>query len=216
MSPYYSVGAIAKACGLSPHTIRAWEKRYGLIEPKRTEAGDRVYSGEDLGKLRLFAELTSAGHQIGKISRLSVEELRELLRRSRQVHPRHEDARVQAQKFSVRILAALKEYDIKEVSEALIQARLIMSTKDFLLFFCTTLFHELGQLSRSHDFCVAQEHLVSALVRDQILKIQMPGPRFDRRIAFATRDGDYHEFGILIANFLFRIYGYDKIGRAHV
>ena len=47
----YSVGAVSKVTGLSPDVLRAWERRYGVVEPLRTEGGTRRYRPADLERL---------------------------------------------------------------------------------------------------------------------------------------------------------------------
>ena len=59
-SDAYRIGAVAQLTGLSTDTIRAWERRYGLVEPTRTDTGLRVYSLADVQRLRTL-ELLSRG-----------------------------------------------------------------------------------------------------------------------------------------------------------
>lgn len=61
--------------GLSPDIIRAWERRYGVIEPTRTSTRHRLYSREDIGRLALIKTLVDLGHRIGTVGNLSLEEL---------------------------------------------------------------------------------------------------------------------------------------------
>ena len=61
--------------GIGVHTLRAWEKRYGVVNPERNSNGRRYYSDEDIEKLKNIAKLTKNGEQISVISRYSDEEL---------------------------------------------------------------------------------------------------------------------------------------------
>ena len=54
MNNTYSISFISNACGVRPHTIRTWEKRYKAFSPDRTDGGQRIYSEEDLTKGRLI------------------------------------------------------------------------------------------------------------------------------------------------------------------
>ena len=47
----YNINDLEKLTGIKAHTIRIWEKRYNLLEPKRTATNIRFYTGEDLKKL---------------------------------------------------------------------------------------------------------------------------------------------------------------------
>ncbi len=44
----YSIGEFARLCGINPTTLRARQRRYGLLKPRRTEGGHRLYSDDDV------------------------------------------------------------------------------------------------------------------------------------------------------------------------
>lgn len=73
---YYEVGAVAKISGISPHTIRTWERRGFIQAAHRSTTGRRQYNKQQLERLILFAKLTSAGDSISAIASLSIQELR--------------------------------------------------------------------------------------------------------------------------------------------
>ncbi len=72
----YAIGAVSRLTGISTHTLRIWERRYGAVIADRTESGRRVYSREDVEKLGLLKILVDRGFSIGQIANLDVEELR--------------------------------------------------------------------------------------------------------------------------------------------
>ena len=73
----YGIGAVAKMTGLSPHTIRIWERRYEAIVAERASNGRRVYSSSDVEKLSCLKILTDRGVSIGRIAGESTDVLRE-------------------------------------------------------------------------------------------------------------------------------------------
>jgi len=75
--------AVAARTGISSHTIRAWERRYGALSPARTPTNRRLYSAEDVEKLVLMRRAAEAGHSVGQIAGLTIEELRRLARAHR-------------------------------------------------------------------------------------------------------------------------------------
>ena len=77
MNTGYRIGAVAKLTGISTDTIRAWERRYGVVEPNRGENNNRYYSDIDVTKLLSVKRLVDAGQAIGTICSLSDEELSE-------------------------------------------------------------------------------------------------------------------------------------------
>ena len=68
--PRHPMGVVADRTGLTPHVLRAWERRYGAVEPERTEGGQRLYSDTEVEKLRLLRRVTQAGRAIGVIGML--------------------------------------------------------------------------------------------------------------------------------------------------
>jgi DNA-binding transcriptional MerR regulator len=71
MDTGYRIGAVAKLTGISTDTIRAWERRYGVVEPNRGENNNRCYTEAHVSKLISVKRLVDAGQAIGTICRLS-------------------------------------------------------------------------------------------------------------------------------------------------
>ena len=77
----YRIKTVASVTGVSPELLRAWERRYGVVSPRRTRGGYREYSEQDVEKLRLLKALTARGYTIGELEQLSVPDLDDLLQR---------------------------------------------------------------------------------------------------------------------------------------
>lgn len=73
----YSISDLEKLCGIKAHTIRIWEQRYEILEPKRTKTNIRYYEDDDLRKILNIALLNKNGYKISKIAMLSDEEIME-------------------------------------------------------------------------------------------------------------------------------------------
>jgi len=71
----YSINDLEKLCGIKAHTLRIWEKRYGIINPKRTATNIRYYLDEDLQKVLNIALLNRNGIKISKIAKMTDEEI---------------------------------------------------------------------------------------------------------------------------------------------
>jgi MerR family transcriptional regulator, light-induced transcriptional regulator len=65
----------ARLAGINPTLLRAWERRYHLVAPQRTDAGYRVYSEADIDLLKAAARLVEAGHTISEVARLPRDKL---------------------------------------------------------------------------------------------------------------------------------------------
>lgn len=71
----FRIGAVARLTGVSPDALRVWERRYGVITPHRTPSGTRLYSEQDVDRLRLIKRLVDAGQAIGTVANLAMDEL---------------------------------------------------------------------------------------------------------------------------------------------
>jgi DNA-binding transcriptional MerR regulator len=75
--PIYGIGAVARLLGVPPSTIRAWEDRYGVVSPQRSPGGRRLYSREEVDRLRFVKELTDDGVQPADAHRLLAEHIQD-------------------------------------------------------------------------------------------------------------------------------------------
>lgn len=75
----HPIQVVARLTGLSPHVIRVWEKRYAAVTPIRTGTNRRLYTEEQVDRLRLLGQATAAGHKISLIARLGLSDLQRLV-----------------------------------------------------------------------------------------------------------------------------------------
>jgi len=66
----YPIRHVCAETGINPVTLRAWERRYGLIRPLRTPKGHRLYSGEDIARIRRILELLDEGVAVSQVGRV--------------------------------------------------------------------------------------------------------------------------------------------------
>ena len=72
----YRIHVAAEKAGVSAQLLRAWERRYGLLAPDRTDSGYRLYSDDDVAVLRGAKALVDGGRSISEVARLPKEQLR--------------------------------------------------------------------------------------------------------------------------------------------
>ncbi|WP_367255892.1 MerR family transcriptional regulator [Pseudomonas sp. stari2] len=66
----FPIREVARLTGVNPVTLRAWERRYGLIQPTRTESGHRLYSMTDIERVRSIVDWIDRGVAVSKIGRI--------------------------------------------------------------------------------------------------------------------------------------------------
>lgn len=68
----YSIGEFARICGINPTTLRAWQRRYGLLKPLRSEGGHRLYSDDDVQQALKILDWVKKGVPVGQVKPLLV------------------------------------------------------------------------------------------------------------------------------------------------
>lgn len=82
-APQYPIRIVVRRTGINASVLRAWERRYGAVEPDRSDGGQRLYSEADIRKLILLRKVVDLGFPIGQVAENDEDALRELLLRSR-------------------------------------------------------------------------------------------------------------------------------------
>jgi DNA-binding transcriptional MerR regulator/methylmalonyl-CoA mutase cobalamin-binding subunit len=78
--PRHPIRVVARRTGLNPAVLRAWERRYGVVEPSRTDGGQRLYSDQDVLRLSLLHRAVEEGRSISQVAPLTTEELKGLVK----------------------------------------------------------------------------------------------------------------------------------------
>ena len=161
METRYPIRAVAKITGLSLDTLRAWERRYKAVVPERSERG-RQYGPEHIERLLLLNQLVQKGHAIGGIASRSDEELRGLLSEqpSQPVSVPAPPADMLAP-----ILAAIESFDTLHASDELSRLAAVLSPRDLVYHVAVPLMREVGIRWHDGTLAIAQEHLVSQMLR---------------------------------------------------
>ncbi|MCC7541114.1 MAG: MerR family transcriptional regulator [Deltaproteobacteria bacterium] len=211
--PRYRIGRVAELTGLSTHAIRVWERRYGVVKPRRSEGGERLYSHDDVEKLDLLHRLSERGHPIGTVAHMGTSELQDLSdvldsRATVVTTPPASPAGVSAamglDDIRRRFFDSVAALDIEAASEALARAALLLPTRDLLVSLIAPIVREVGDRWERGELTVAQEHAASALLRNvlgALLRTFVPAP--DAPVAVSTTPpGERHEFGALMVALL--------------
>ena len=203
----YGIKTVATQTGLTQFTIRAWENRYNVVTPLRTETNRRLYSDTDISRLTLLRMVTEAGHSIGQIAALSTEELLRLIGTEQTIPqvPAIGKAFI-SEETSLRVyiascLAAVKQFEARALESTLFAASVAFSEPVFLEKLITPLMQEIGEQWRSGILRIAHEHLAAAVVRTLLGGICQGSdvPASMPNLVVATPRGQLHEIGALIA-----------------
>ena len=204
--PRYPIRAVARLTGLSVDTLRAWERRHGVVTPGRDDRG-RLYSGADVKRLQLLAAAVERGHAIGRLAALSDPQLEAMIA-APTVARVQEDAGgaedTAASESLSRLLASLQAFDAAAVERELNRLSLSLKPRDLVHRVLFRFLKHVGDEWHANRLNIAQEHLLSGAVRNLLGAMVRLYSKEDvsRRLLFATPSGERHEFGILAAAML--------------
>ena len=188
----YPVKAAAELSGLTPETLRAWERRHAAVVPHRDGKGRRLYDAVMVERLTRLHRLTDRGHPIRDLAALDDGRLDQLLDESR--HAGYGDLEA----LPARMLDAIADYQVDVFDRDLSVAIATLPVSVLVARVVTPLLREVGVRWADGRLAIAQERLVSSLLRARLLSILNQHPRERRpRILFATLPGEPHELGLL-------------------
>lgn len=188
----FPVKATAELTGLTPETLRAWERRHAAVVPHRDPAGRRLYDARMVERLGRLYRLTERGHPIRDVAGLDDAALEGLLEQGRQA------AYGGADDLPARMLDAIVDYRLDAFDRELQVAIATMPVTVLVTRVVSPLLREIGARWADGRLAIAQERLVSSLLRSRLLSVLGQHPRERApRVLFATLPGEPHELGLL-------------------
>ena len=210
--PQYPVRLAAQRSGVTPHLLRAWERRYRVVSPTRSEGGQRLYSDLDVDRLRLLRQLTEQGHGIGQLAKLALPELE----RMAQEEPAASFNRGSVERVGEFRSAAIRAAEClaaRELQGVLERATVSLGVPVFLEQVASPSIQEIGQRWSEGTISVGQEHLATVVFRRVLGWIIDTFEVSDAtaRLVVGTPSGQAHELGALMAAAAAAVEGWDII-----
>jgi len=208
--PRHPIGVVARRTGLKPDLIRAWERRYGAVEPGRTDTRRRSYSDADIERLLLLRRVVGTGHGISQVAGLSNEELEGMIaaepappaaRQPAPVSADGTDLEELAEGFLGRCLTAAQRLDVREMEIQLDRASVAFSRTHLLEQLLVPLMHRIGDLWHQGALRPIHEHMASSVVRSFLggmhgaYRAELSAPH----VVVTTPARQHHELGALLA-----------------
>lgn len=163
MENKYSIRVAAELSGLTTLVIRAWENRYNAISPERTSGKHRLYSTDDIKKLKLLSSAIKSGSQISRIANLSIKELEERIRKD---NPSTPNQTLQPDTpYVEQCKQALRDLDSRLLEEIIIRAEINMGSMKVIDLLIVPLMNEIGEGWYKGEWRILHEHIISAVIR---------------------------------------------------
>lgn len=205
----YNIKAVSKILGVQPGTLRAWERRYQMIAPKRNEAGHRLYTEKHVKILRWLVGKVNQGFTISQA--VSLLESNEMERTTTFL-----EGELQVDRLSVaadELTEALLEFNERRAREILHYVFSLFSIEQVMINVLGSVLLKVGDLWESDKITTAHEHFASSFLRSQIGAVfqSLPiDPVLPRAVSVCAPDEE-HELGLLIFTLFLRRKGYDVI-----
>ncbi len=204
----YSIKDLERISGIKAHTLRIWEKRYGLLKPKRTATNIRYYLNEDLQHLLKVVYLNQQGVKISKIAQLSEEELVARVEELMQVKEGL-DGQNDA------LVLSVLQLDRYKVERILNHKTDELGFEQCLFQVIYPLLEKINLLWIADSFEQYHEKFLIQIIKQKIIKqidslSQPSGPNLPRVLLFSNK-AEEQDLALLLADYYLRKYGYNSI-----
>ena len=217
-SAQYLISTVSKRSGVKSDLVRAWERRYQAVTPTRTSGGHRVYTDQDIARLKLLNQATNNGHSISQIARFSLDELKNLLKNEPQtltpkpenITPSASDRAFLAEDYIDKCYAAVLAFDPNALEAHFENAIVELGTEAFIEHLLTPLLTIIGERWRTGELRPVHEHMTSSIIRSLTYILRnnnAPAPNAPRMVV-STPIGQLHELGALLAAIIAELKGW--------
>jgi DNA-binding transcriptional MerR regulator/methylmalonyl-CoA mutase cobalamin-binding subunit len=215
----HPIGVVSSRTGLRPDILRAWERRYGAVVPQRAPKGRRLYTDQDISRLRLLRQVVASGRRISDVARLPRAELEALAREDaaetgvETYAPRAAAGGGSAQRYLEEILGSIENLDRQRLERALSSSAVALSGPLMRREIIVPLMQTIGERWREGSLRIVHEHLASAVVRSYLASLRNGHqiPPGAPKLIVSTPAGQRHELGALLAAATATDVGWDVI-----
>ncbi len=211
--PRFNIKHAAEQTGILPVTLRAWERRYQMLAPRRSGSNYRLYSERDIAMLQWLKRQVDSGLRV----QMAVEELRALRRSGEwpEVLPALESRTssliaTPPPAYAAQLFQALTAQEEASAGQVLTQAHAIFDVPTICLEIIVPCLVEIGEAWHRGEIRIATEHMASAFLRGRLMTMYQAFPirRRGARLIVGAAPGELHEIGALILSLLARRAGY--------
>ncbi len=186
------ISELSRRVDVSAETLRAWERRYGVLRPRRTNGNTRLYSALDEARIRVMKRYIAERVPVAQAAEMAMSAQLRLSSGSAGELPDHERRRAMHELASA--LAAFDETSADRVLQQLLAAYAVTAVlRDVVLPYL----HEVGEWWEQRRISVAQEHFASHFLQTRVHALSRGWDRgLGPRAVLAAAPGDYHTLGI--------------------
>jgi DNA-binding transcriptional MerR regulator len=189
---HYPIRTISELTGVPTTTLRAWERRYGLLKPERTAKGHRLYGTEDIELVKQIVKLLKNNHTISEAIRI----IRNPELSAMETSP----ADGHWAGYQERMMKSIESFNEQNLDKAYNDALSIYPIDMVTEHVIIPVLARLGEQWHDREAGIAEEHFFSAFLRNKLgARLHHEAQRSrGNRILVTCLPGEYHELGILL------------------
>ncbi len=202
----YSIKDLEQLSGIKAHTLRIWEQRYNLLNPKRTDTNIRYYDDADLKLILNVSILNAHGMKISKIAAMSSTDISQEIIRLTDQSVDHND---QIQALTICMIEMDEDRFEKVLSTNIIK----LGFEDTVLNVIYPFLSKIGILWQTGAINPAQEHFISNLIRQKLIVAidGQVGKSNGKTFMLFLPEGELHELSLLFSSYLIKKHGHRVI-----
>jgi DNA-binding transcriptional MerR regulator len=196
----YPIRVVSSRTGLTPHVIRAWEKRYGAITPERSDGNRRLYNEEQIERLQLFRAAIDGGFSIGNIGELNTADLRTMVDNLRKENASQPTATSPPSEVIGQLLGYIHRLDSQGFKSTLYRLSIDLTLPALIYDVIIPLMELIGRHWHEGHIRVYHEHFATTILRNYLYNLidaHLPAEGAPTCIA-TTPQGQFHEIGALL------------------
>ncbi|MBJ2221298.1 MerR family transcriptional regulator [Pseudomonas sp. MF7453] len=194
----FPIREVARLTGVNPVTLRAWERRYGLIQPVRTESGHRLYSSADIDTVHRILDWIERGVAVSKVGKILARDQLSGV----PVTTSRSDTELEWQQWQAQLRLAISAFDDRELGQLYGQIFSAYSTtvvfQDILMPLWQQLLRHQGRFGQASEWLFFDNFLRSRTAQRLQLACASPAPR----VLLAAIAGGCRELELLVAGLL--------------
>jgi DNA-binding transcriptional MerR regulator len=197
---FFNIRDIENLTGIKAHTLRTWEKRYGMVTPINTLGKQRIYDNKNLKHILRISTLYHGGFMISKIAEMSMDEIA--------VKTLNLEQKTNFEVFINRFIEFTIDMDEMAFKQLFSELRESIDEKELFLHIIFPLLQRIGNLWMIGNILLIQEHFAFNLIRTELIcsidRIQRNNKKVNQKIILFCPENEYHELPLLFINLLLK------------
>lgn len=206
----YQIKQLERMTGIKAHTIRIWEKRYGLITPHRTSTNRRSYDERQVRKLLNVNTLLALGYKISKLAALTEDELNQVVQ-NLDINLSTDTA---ISGYIDDLLRSMLDFNEPAFEKIYAAATTRLGLYEAMIHVFYPFLVKVGVLWNVNKAAPIQEHFASNIIKRKLMAAidgLVPAAKTTKKFLLFLPPDEWHETGLLLADYIIRSHGYETI-----